>query len=88
MKGHDHQIYDIKKYMNNGNSDLICDIGSCSASKRHWRADNDNKTESYDPYLKVYCDSMDSLHVYLLHSHQIGMRVIADNKDNDGSNGR
>ena len=51
-------------------------------SNRHYRVynnnDNNNNLE-IDPYLNVYCDTMNSLHVYLLHSHQFGIRIIMNN---------
>ena len=87
MKNHDDEIYDIKKYIENGNNDFICDIKTCSASDRHYRLNNNDQRMNIDPHLSAYCDTIDSLHVYLLHSHQIGMRIVDEKIDEDGFNG-
>ena len=86
MKNHDHQIYDIKIYIGNGDTDWICDIKTCTASNRHYRIHNNDERLQIDPKLNVYCDTLDSLHVYLLHSHGFGMRIIDDKKNDDGFN--
>ena len=88
MKKHDAQIYDIRKLITNHHNDDICDINTCSASSRHYRTENDIRLLSDDPKMNVYCDSLDSLHVYLIHSHQIGMRIAQKTIENDdGFNG-
>ena len=78
----------IKKLIENDDHGFICDIKSCSASNRHYRVYNNNENNlEIDPHLNVYCHTMDSVHVYLLHSHQFGLRIINHNTNDYGSNG-
>jgi len=82
MKNHDKEIYYIMKNINHQ-----CDIDKCLSSSRHYRVYNNNNDNTSisedDSHLNIYCDTLDSLHVYLIHSHEMGMRIITKQQQDD-----
>ena len=88
MKVYDGQIYEIKKLIETVNSDNNCDINTCPSASRHFRVSDNDKTSRIDPYVKVYCDTLDSLYVYLMYSHRMGMRVHSESKDEEAIDGK
>ena len=64
-----------------------CDLSSCRHSNRHHKTiNNENNKAALDPKLKFYVETMDSLHFYVSHLFQTGMRSIkmsGDKKEND-----
>eukprot|EP01084_Bolivina_argentea_P278820 476507_1 len=58
-----------------------CDILKCLFVTRHH---NDKQAEIDDDVVHFYAQSMDSLHFYLLHLYQCGLRTEKPNED--GSN--
>ena len=59
-----------------------CDYQKCDFATRHHDGVNerDNDTISMDPICQVYAQVLDSLHFYLFHSVDAGLRFIRPNK--------
>ena len=74
---HDRQTHDIVEYAID--TDLLnkCNIATCKYSSRHYRVSADHGSYGLfdDPQLNLFCDIMDSFHHYLIHLHDIGMRI-------------
>ena len=77
---HGEHINDIMEYNQNKKFLTECTIQSCNFASRHYRIMVENSsndkicTNTRDPYLNIYCDTMDSLHYYLCHLFQAGLR--------------
>ena len=78
QKYHNKEIQEILKQLQSNGQSIECDIKSCNFTSRHHRindkeAINDTSDPS-DPYYGVYCDIMDSLHYYINHLFDAGLR--------------
>ena len=79
-----HQLSDIIKYAKETGLTSACDIDSCDYSSRHYRVNipsNTTKTSKMDPHLQLYANTMDSLHFYLSHLHDVGLRCLSQEED-------
>ena len=91
QRDHDKELYEIMNYAIENEPSSKCDIESCDYASRHYRAPNINENMSIqlDPALKLYGDTVDSFHFYLLHLHELGLRRIKKDEtktDNDDTN--
>ena len=83
---HQHQIEDIHQYFIQQKGGKECQVKSCDFASRHHRVDkNDaiNQTESESETTMLYQEIMDSLHVYIYHLHQYGLRTVEKEKNNE-----
>ena len=77
-KKHGHQTQDICQYFIKQRGGQDCDVLSCEFAIRHHRAEqkeelDEHKAQSTTSML--YADIMDSLHVYIHHLYQFGLRI-------------
>ena len=78
VKIHDGQVLDMNQYFIQEKWGEQCDVKSCEYATRHHRTDNkgnvsENQNESTK--MSVAKEIMDSLHVYIYHLHDYGLRV-------------
>eukprot|EP01084_Bolivina_argentea_P211499 359779_1 len=71
----------------------ICNIGSCKMTHRYLRERHDNSTtvndDEYDANVKFYSQTLDTLHFYLFHLYDAGLRIKSnDNTIDDDSKWR
>eukprot|EP01084_Bolivina_argentea_P184987 319029_1 len=78
-------LYKIKESLMKDGSFEKCDIRKCEFATRHGNinSDNSNNKNPLDPILDFYKMSMDSLHFYIFHMFDCGLRTIVSNDDND-----
>eukprot|EP01084_Bolivina_argentea_P295965 509665_1 len=92
VQKHGNHIQKINDELINTNKFKQCNINKCSFSTRHYRMEtNTNNNNVFDPILKFYKDVMDSLHFYMFHLYDCGLRVTKsegdeDNKDENKTN--
>ena len=105
-KHHRNNIYEINNIITKTStlpsSHKPCKLKQCAATTRHYARDRkvdkmDEKenepTQNIDEELLFYCNLFDSVHLYLIHAFEFGLRVIPhqykdkvvidDSKDND-----
>ena len=86
---HDHGIESIHKYLTQNESLFDeCDIKKCLFTSRHYEIDQ-TESNSKDLTSNFYKRNMDSLHFYLLHLFDTGLRIneMKQNKhDNEENN--
>ena len=81
QKQHDHQLNDMMSYVFDNEIYPNCNIDSCDHSTRHYRIQNDeNISKIMDHRIKLYQDTLDSFHFYLMHLHRVGLRCIGPNQ--------
>ena len=89
QKRHNHNIYQIMTYAVNKYKFPPCDIKTCAHSSRLYRIrDNSSETiafakEDQDSILPLVIDIMDSIHHFVFHVFECGLRDIGDNKSNE-----
>ena len=74
---HGHEIENIHKYLTQIQSLFgTCDIKECSFTSRHYQPSESHKSPITDFTMNFYEKNMDSLHFYLLHLFQVGLRIF------------
>ena len=87
IKNHSHNLDQIQQHLSQSIPTQICDdMENCQYSNRHHRVilnDNNNNNninnDVLDPNTSLYIDTLDSLHFYIFHVTQIGLRAIKSN---------
>ncbi len=79
-KQNKEKLYSIQQLLIKNEDFKICDIKKCNFSTRHSNEINENI--QMDPILNFYKITMDSLHFYIFHLFDCGMRTIILN-DNE-----
>ena len=82
MQEHQNELDEIQNIAMSNYGISKCDLSVCDYSDRHFgirRRDISNKTDSH---FKIYAETMDSLHFYLLHLQDTGLRNI-NHEDDD-----
>ena len=71
------QIYDVLEKECTFNN---CDFESCKCISRHYQREyqQENHIRNDNPLLNFYVSNMDSLHFYLIHLYDCGLRVRRD----------
>lgn len=76
---HHHQIYEINQLLLQSKQYTPCDISKCEYTSRHHQSDTSITSsiinEDGDNKLHFYKTKMDSLHFYLFHLFQSGLRI-------------
>lgn len=99
QKHHDHELQEIIEFAQ-GDENFItnferCSISNCLYSHRHYSDMNDMKVSGndFDWNLAFYISTIDALHFYLYHLHEVGLRTskkalreYEDCKDEDSDN--
>lgn len=65
-----------------------CDVSKCNFANRHFRKKDEKQSGlkiANKSRLELYIETMDSLHFYLLHMHQLGYRVTLKSDKTDSS---
>ena len=78
LREHNSNLHQIHKTMKINGLFGDCDISKCKFTKRHQtqrRVINDNEN-TMDPNLNFYKTTFDSLHFYLLHLFDVGLRTF------------
>ena len=90
QKKHDEQLHEIMKYVIDTGLNTHCNINICDHALRHHRVENNrpvNENVKIDPHLKIYGETLDSFHVYLLHLYHVGLRCIHKSFDDEHGTG-
>ena len=85
INNHKYGLQEINEWIINNKLLNLCDIKKCQFGLRHFDDDN-NEDNKLDPILTFFKETFDSLHFYLLHLFECGMRTkkeIKENKEND-----
>eukprot|EP01084_Bolivina_argentea_P010879 20299_1 len=78
------RLYDIQQSLINEGGFDVCDIMKCDFAGRHGNENYDNNNENMlDPILYFYKITMDSLHFYIFHLFDSGLRTIVTNETDD-----
>eukprot|EP01084_Bolivina_argentea_P238632 400900_1 len=81
---HGHKLEDINKMLLLSDKFDVCDIKKCIFTSRHENTNNSNDNDSEsDSVLNFYTTTMDSLHFYLFHLFDVGLRVKSNPNDID-----
>eukprot|EP01084_Bolivina_argentea_P253538 425920_1 len=84
-KENKEKLYSIRELLIKNEDFKICDIKKCNFSTRHSNEINENI--QMDPILNFYKITMDSLHFYIFHLFDCGMRTIkTNNNENENDN--
>eukprot|EP01084_Bolivina_argentea_P010880 20301_1 len=85
IKYNKQKLYDIQQTLIKNGDFIICDVKKCDFTARHANQSETEQTNSpLDPILEFYKTTMDSLHFYLFHIFDCGLRtIIADHIDED-----
>ena len=80
IKVHGHEAHKLKEILMS-NHGISCDgISHCNASSRHHR--NPDISDLYDnnndPSFMIFSETLDSLHFYIFHLYDVGLRVSHD----------
>ena len=92
IKTHGHQIEDIHNDWIINNNFQICQMSKCQYSSRHHnhyyqsKPPKHGKKEDNNALLKFYEETMDSLHYYVFHIFESGLRTLTSAIDNDEIN--
>ena len=83
INNHSEYIQEIADYLIKEKSFKICkDIKHCQYSQRHHRADEQTQvTQMSDSHLNLYAETLDSIHFYIFHLYQVGLRSSKDDND-------
>eukprot|EP01084_Bolivina_argentea_P238634 400903_1 len=83
---HAHKLENIHKSLLLSNKFEICDIRKCAFTGRHeGMNDQNDKEKRADFVLHFYENTMDSLHFYLFHLFDVGLRVSKSHNDDTKS---
>ena len=89
IDNHSKQLQDINQQLEKDTNLNKCDVKTCKFTSRHYQRsnmqqENNNNDDESINLLNFYIDTMDSLHFYLLHLFDCGLRVKRDeNKENE-----
>ena len=73
IRNHSDYLQEISQHLIQNKSFKTCDdIKNCQFSSRHHGNSNGNIA---DPMVKLYSETLDSLHYYLFHLYQVGLRT-------------
>ena len=93
VDNHSKQIQQINEQLEKDGNFNNCNIKTCKFTSRHYRTNNlqndnnnDNNRDEDDDLLNFYTDTIDSLHFYLLHLFDCGLRVKRDDNDKNEEN--
>ncbi len=94
VQKHGNHTQKINDELINTNIFKQCDINKCSFSTRHhtMESNTSNNNDAFDPVLKFYKGVMDSIHFYMFHLYDCGLRVSKiedaneDTKDENKTN--
>ena len=75
---HGQELDQIMEHCINEYKFIRCDIDTCDYSSRHYRVSNDQhkSKNKMEPQELIYCDTLDSIHYYLFHLFQSGLRSL------------
>ena len=82
---HSRQIEEIHESLQSDDTFPNCNISSCKYTSRHYRRDSHqtNNIPIDNALLDFYISNIDSVHFYLLHLYDSGLRIKSDkNKQN------
>eukprot|EP01084_Bolivina_argentea_P122941 217892_1 len=83
---HEQHLELINNALRMDNDFRGCDINSCSLTARHCGITNFVENDSkLDPLFLFYQDTFDTIHYYLIHLFETGMRLPQNNSNNDGT---
>ena len=86
IKNHGHQIENINKYFLTNLGFKDCNINDCRYSSRHHRVDNLKsiaKTTKIDSSFNFHLHTLDSLHFYVFHIFDAGLRTLSSNANEE-----
>eukprot|EP01083_Nonionella_stella_P296226 1006423_1 len=84
MTIHSHQIEEINRQMENDEQFGTCAMKQCTSFKRYYarnrseKSDDKKKNQLTDPKLLFYAELFDTLHHFLFHLFDCGMRTQTD----------
>lgn len=73
---HGNQLQELYQFITNSEVFTNCNINHCQFTSRHHRT-NTNMISDYDSVLELNTEIMDSLHFYLFHCFDVGLRTFA-----------
>eukprot|EP01083_Nonionella_stella_P196123 721856_1 len=77
IRTHNHQIHEMRDALIKNKTFEECNISKCMFTARHQPHDADETTQTtLDPVLNLASQTFDSLHFYLLHLFECGLRSI------------
>ena len=82
-KCHGDQIEEIHLDFLNNRGFKVCNINNCTYSSRHHNVDiikNSIKTKTANPTFNFYAQTMDSLHFFVFHIFDAGLRILSSSK--------
>ena len=91
VKMHSHQIEDILNDFVNNQGFIKCKMGNCIITSRHHTEHNQNNNKE-NSNIALYKQTMDSLHFYIFHAFDAGLRIpktvssIDNNEDTKSEN--
>ena len=87
MRLHQDQIENIRNDYINNQGIIKCNIKTCPFTQRHHRISDDNKTtESDSTEFNFIKETIDSLHFYIMHMFEVGLRIPRMDNDIDPEN--
>ena len=77
---HSDQLQQIHEALRSDDTFINCNIDSCNYTSRHYRRERDqeNNIKIDNALLNFYISNIDSLHFYLLHLYDFGLRIKID----------
>ena len=85
-KYHKHELEHITQFVTESNKFTECDLSFCNFANRHFGVDNagsDDSNITNMQYNDIYFETMDSLHYYVFHLVETGMRQRIQSDIND-----
>ena len=83
INNHKHDLHEINKYLMDNKIFKQCDIKNCLFTQRHFVDNKQEIKNELNPFLNFYKQIIDSLHFYLYHLFECGLRSIPHSKIND-----
>ena len=78
---HGPDLQDINQLFVNKYKFKICDINQCTLTNRHCNINNNGHKNNGDAVYTFYQDTFDSIHFYLMHLFDTGLRSIESEND-------
>eukprot|EP01084_Bolivina_argentea_P038061 70380_1 len=74
---HTEHLYEIKKMLIHKKSFSPCEISRCDFTLRHNESFENDESNVLDQTINLYKETMDSLHFYVFHLYDCGLRTVA-----------
>ena len=87
-KSHQHELESIKQFAIESKKFSKCDLSTCNFANRHFRVDTAENSHYQTnketmKYINIYVETLDSLHYYLFHLTETGMRESSQSDENN-----